>query len=1432
VDSDGYTGGLGTSSGGTGNHEPIAIGANTWNSADLSTSGWNSPFDGKIDEVAMFGSQLSLSEIQAIHNAGTGSGVSDDDAIDGGTGTDTVDYSGVTTAVTVDIAAGTATGGSGDDTLTNIENVIGSANNDSLTGDAGANVLDGGDGNDTFAGGSGNDTIVGGEGNDNMLGEAGDDTLMAGETNLGADLGTLVDGHSPIANWHLSESSGTTAVDSAGNLDGVYQGGVTLDADGVLNDDSAAQFDGSNDFVEVAHDDSMLLDNGTVQFWFNADDTSGTQGLFSKDSSGYDTGGHFTAYLDGSDLKIRLQSTSATYTIESSGINAGEWNHVAVTFGDDGFKLYVNGTQADSDGYTGGWGTSSGGSGNYEPITIGANAWGSGNLTTSGWSDPFEGKIDEVSIFGSAIGAADIQAMYDAGTTGGANGVDTVDGGSGTDTVDYSAAASGVTVDLAAGTAGAGAGDDTLISIENVTGSTYDDILTGDTGDNVFIGGTGNDILDGAGGTDTADYSTATSGVTVDITLDGIAQNTGGAGTDTLSNIESVVGGSYDDTFAFSNGVDAATYTVDGGGGDNAIDLTTFNLADATIDKVSGSVTMDMGGGDSFVINYSNISTIQFADATVNAVNTGPDAVNDSISTNEDNAVTTGNVLTNDTDLDGDTLSVDSFTQATNGTVADNGDGTFTYTPDADFNGNDSFTYTISDGNGGFDTATVNVTVNAQNDGPDAVIDAISTNEDNAVTTGNVLTNDSDPEGDSLSIDSFTQASNGTVADNGDGTFTYTPDADFNGNDSFTYTISDGNGGFDTATVNVTVNAVNDGPDAVNDSIATNEDNAVTTGNVLTNDSDPEGDSLSISSFTQAANGTVADNGDGTFTYTPNADFNGNDSFTYTISDGNGGFDTATVNVTVNAVNDGPDAVNDAITTNEDNAVTTGNVLTNDSDPEGDSLSVSSFTQAANGTVADNGDGTFTYTPNADFNGNDSFTYTISDGNGGFDTATVNVTVYAVNDAPDAVNDLVVTAEDDAVTTGNVLTNDSDLEGDALSIDGFTQAANGTVADNGDGTFTYTPDANFNGSDSFTYTISDGNGGSDTATVNVTVNAVNDGPDAVNDLAVTAEDNAVTTGNVLANDSDLEGDALSIDGFTQAPNGTVADNEDGTFTYTPNAGFSGTDSFTYTISDGQGGTDTATVTVNVFASEEVKTPGPGLGEIPMPTPEPEPEPLPEPEPEPLPEPEPEPEDIVDEDIPEEEPEPEPLPEPEPDPVPVDVENDDEPEEENEPTDEDIEEIQDDLVILDPTGDEAAIEDGHTFIAENVELSAEWNIDLSEPGPQEIDPLEIPEGDFVSLSDNVTFEPVVLDPDFELRDFENVFEEVPISRQDRGQADESEITVTPVDRSDLQGDSSTDSGHKWTESKYIAGLWGLLRGALGAKDKNEEIEGNNRGRSRR
>ena len=202
----------------------------------------------------------------------------------------------------------------------------------------------------------------------------------------------------------------------------------------------------------------------------------------------------------------------------------------------------------------------------------------------------------------------------------------------------------------------------------------------------------------------------------------------------------------------------------------------------------------------------------------------------------------------------------------------------------------------------------------------------------------------------------------------------------------------------------------------------------------------------------------------------------------------------------------------------------------------------------------------------------------MTDPSGATDTATVAIDVTPVNDAPVAVDDVASTSENTPVTIA-VLGNDTDVDGDTLSVQGTPAAANGTVVVNANGTITYTPNAGFNGTDTITYTVTDPSGLTDTATVSVSVGAVNDPPVAVDDVATVAEDGSVTI-PVLANDSDPDGDPLTVTSAT-SPDGTVTINPDGTLSFTPNPNFNGPTTITYTVTDPSGATDTATVAVTV-----------------------------------------------------------------------------------------------------------------------------------------------------------------------------------------------------------------------------------------------------------
>ncbi|HUG09383.1 MAG TPA: cadherin-like domain-containing protein, partial [Opitutaceae bacterium] len=375
---------------------------------------------------------------------------------------------------------------------------------------------------------------------------------------------------------------------------------------------------------------------------------------------------------------------------------------------------------------------------------------------------------------------------------------------------------------------------------------------------------------------------------------------------------------------------------------------------------------------------------------------------------------------------------------------------------------------------------------------PTAANDSVSGTEDTpfVITETQLLANDTDPNGLLLSVTGVSQPANGTLTATTGG-WTFTPNANWNGTTSFTYSITNTEGGVATGNVTITVAPVNDAPVAGDDSVSANQDTPVniTAAQLLANDSDLDGDTLSITAVTQPSNGTLVAIAGG-WTFTPTAGFYGTTTFTYTASDGKGGTAMGTVSINVAKANNAPVANADSVTTAEDTpvAITRAQLVNNDVDPDGDTLTVTGVSALSSGTLTANAEG-WLFTPAANFHGTVTFTYTLSDGNGGTATATVTITVTPVNDAPVAGNDAFSTNQNSplAIPYALVLANDSDVDGDALSIAGFSLPANGTLTQGADG-WTFTPNAGFFGNTSFTYTVSDGKGGTAIGTVSITVN--------------------------------------------------------------------------------------------------------------------------------------------------------------------------------------------------------------------------------------------------------------------------------------------------------------------------------------------------------
>lgn len=565
-------------------------------------------------------------------------------------------------------------------------------------------------------------------------------------------------------------------------------------------------------------------------------------------------------------------------------------------------------------------------------------------------------------------------------------------------------------------------------------------------------------------------------------------------------------------------------------------------------------------GSDSFTYTATaNGQTSAAATVTINvgAGNQAPVGVADSYSVDEDATLTsTISVLANDTDANNDTLTAALVVGPSHGTLTLQSTGQFIYKPTANYNGSDSFTYRASDGTLTSQVTTVTLTVASVNDLPVARLDSYTMTSGQTLqvdAANGVLVNDTDVEGDSLIAELVTPPSNGTVTLNSDGSFEYIPVATFSGQDAFSYLVDDGEGDSENATVVITVEP---GDSLVRFRLETTD----TSGTPIT--SINAGESFVLSAYVQdisdiprdgvfaayldvlypenlvAVNGTFVygesyPNGksgsaatagvldevgafDGVnplgeterlvFSITMRAEAGGTATFSSNAADDSPARDVLLFNandpvapdqiifgsttLTIDAVTNPPVAVADAYSVNEDGVLTINapGVLTNDTNPAGGTLTATLVGQPANGTLTFNSNGSFTYTPAADFNGVDSFTYRASSGSLNSATATVTITVNPIDDVPVAVDDAYVIQAAGALVVNaanGVLANDSDRDGQTLTATLVDAPANGVLDLNDDGSFTYTPNDGFSGQDTFTYRAVGNGVSSNLATVTI-----------------------------------------------------------------------------------------------------------------------------------------------------------------------------------------------------------------------------------------------------------------------------------------------------------------------------------------------------------
>ncbi|WP_319641356.1 tandem-95 repeat protein [Vibrio parahaemolyticus] len=642
---------------------------------------------------------------------------------------------------------------------------------------------------------------------------------------------------------------------------------------------------------------------------------------------------------------------------------------------------------------------------------------------------------------------------------------------------------------------------------------------------------------------------------------------------------------------------DFATYTIDLNDAfkdsDSALNFSVSGNSNVLVSIENGiatiSPTADWNGSETLTFTATDPSGESISQTVNFTVAPVADIVADKATVVEDTP-TIIKVLGNDTfEDDGKVVSLDTNNGPANGTVSVNPDGSVTYTPDDNYVGKDTFTYIVTSG-GVSESTTVNVDVTPVNDAPVAKDDIATTQEDTAVTI-DVLSNDTDVDGDKLSIQSATVPEAQGKVEIVDGKLVFTPAENFNGHAEITYTVTDGQL-TDEAKVTVTVNPVNDAPTIKVDAVESITEDAVNTDTVVATltvrDTDTPEDQLTVS-LENNSNGYFVLVGNEVKLTQAGVDAVNNDelnlkdlTISASVSDGVNPTANDSDSLVVNRVNDAPTvehAIADQVLSEDFDTYTIDlNEVFKDTD------SSLEFSVSGNNSIQISiVNGVATITPTADWNGKETITFTAKDSSGESISQTVNFTVAPV---ADIVADKATVVED-TPTIIKVLGNDTfEDDGKVVSLDTNNGPANGTVSVNPDGSVTYTPNDNYVGKDTFTYVVTSG-GVSESTTVEVNVTPVSDAPVAKDDIATTQEDTAVTI-DVLPNDTDADGDKLSIESASVPKEQGTVEVVDGKLVFTPAENFNGDAEITYTVTDGQL-TDEAKVTVTVNPVNDAPT---------------------------------------------------------------------------------------------------------------------------------------------------------------------------------------------------------------------------------------------------
>ena len=921
------------------------------------------------------------------------------------------------------------------------ETIFGLDSADLIKAAGGADRIESGAGADQIDAGEGDDRILGGDDGDSIDGGAGYDTVDFEGSNIGvrADLASRI-GQGGFAQgdtyFNIEALAGTDFNDILG-------GDATNNTlEGRSGNDRLEGREGDDTLLGGAGDDS--LEGGAGADVVDGGDGSDTADYFASTAavnislanntaSGGDAEGDVLTDIEniiGTDFNDTLEGDA-----NANWLRGGRGDDTII--GHDGDDTLIGGRGADS--LIGGAGVDIA---DYalsnEGVTIDMidGSAGSGDAQGDTFTDI---EIVQGSNQGDIIRGDDTDNILR-----GRLGADVLDGRGGFDIADYTGADEAVTVDLSLGQGLAGeALGDTLVSIEMLRGTNFNDTFIGSAADETFDAGFGDDSI------------------------------SGGAGSDTY-------------LFGFDSAEDTVTENGDTADIDRVVMGEGAFPKDVSIVREGDDLLLELERDDGFLIDTlrvtnhflgreTGIEEIEFVDGTIwdrdridelqriGRFNAQDDiyrlAIEDEVAT-----IPIADLISNDAQEGLDQLTAISVQSFVNGTATLNANGTISFLGDQDFNGDAFFDYTVRDQFGRESTAQVEVNIAPVNDAPVGVNDGVINGVEDTILlipVSDLLANDIDVDGDQLTIlDEFTAL----VDENGNplgsnppqwpatygrgilqflGEFIeFEPFPDHFGFAGFTYTLSDPDGLTSTAAVELYIDPVNDAPRSGTDdtderTVRLDKTNIITVQSLLSNDYDIEDDAFTFEGIHSATNGTaVLDDTTGEISFV--ADSLGEASFSYDLLDERGARSTILVELEVIPLNDPPRAVDDSgFTTLEDTAlvIDPADILANDTDPNGDTITLDGLERfPLNGKVALDQDGMIIFTPRTDYNGEAGFVYFITDGRGGFDEAFVAITVMPSNDPAILRDDILEGLEDEPiyVLAAEAFGNDIEPDGDVL----------------------------------------------------------------------------------------------------------------------------------------------------------------------------------------------------------------------------------------------------------------------------------------------------------------------------------------------------------------------------------------------------------------